>query len=364
MRIIRIIKKEIAKLFSVKLMVVLFLFTTVFIWMFLSVAQSHWNYSNSPWDVDFYRELVSEFGPELTTDEWEAFLEKQQELINEFNMVVAENEILQKNGIDTYDKFTEVYADMDDSEDVSDDEKALFCEVDRLVFSDSVISPLLSKLQIMRNLDEDNMSLIHPAVAETVYSDFNRMIILMVVWCFIVILPYQISERLKGVRDIQLSTKTGRRIFGSQAVVCALTGLFSGLLLSAIYAFLLYRKGAFDFLGCVIISPTRITHWFDFNYGQYLLVYLAIFLLLSVAAALLAYFVGRLSVNYIAGIGISVPTTAVFCTAVSKLGNHLFYAQTTKAGSIVRMSLMFVLCAVCFAAVIVMLKRDKVRDVL
>lgn len=370
----RIIRKEMKKLFNMKLSVILFLFTAIFIWLFLSIAQPNWNYSASPYDVDFHRELVAEFGPELKADKWDSFLKKRQELIDTFEAAIAEDTILQKNGIATYDAFLKaLHSDTDLS---SDEENRVSEELNRLFFNDSVTSPLLFNLQTMQKMKElkgstffadqtqDSVSLIHGAVTQTIDSDFPRMIVLLAIWCFIIILPYQIGERLKGVRDLQLSSKTGRKVFGRQAVACALTGLLMGNLLSAVYAALLYRKGTFDFWNCGITPYIGNHYWLDLTFGQYLLIYLAIFLLASVSAAMLAYFVGRLSANYIAGLGVSIPVAVVFCAASAKFGGMPFYADTTVSSSIIKLSLMLVLCVICLAIVIVLLKKDKLRDIL
>lgn len=396
----RIITKEIRKLFRIKPAAILVIFTAVFIRLFLSIAGTGWNYVNSPSDVDFYRELAAQFGPELTTDEWDAFMAKRQSMIDEFNAAISQDKILQKNGIDTFDKCVEARSALVSGDGSYTNKDELSDEINRIIFYDSVTSPMYFKLQIMSEfvhfkgmtfwgsktqdeifkkdtvsseqykkrytelVNSNSVSLIPSAVTRTVDNDFSRMVILSAVWCFIMILPYQIGERLKGVRELQISSKTGRSIFGKQAFACALTGLFTGGLLSAIYAVLLYRKGAFDFLDCVIIPNMRIIYWFDLTYRQYLLIYLAVFLISSVAAAILAYLVGRLSVNYIAGLGISIPTAAGLCAAVSKFGYMPFYAHAALIDSFVKILLTVGLCAVCSAAAAVMLKKDKVRDIL
>jgi hypothetical protein len=390
----RIIGKEIKKLFNIRLIGLLLLFTTVFMWAFLSMTYSYWNYSNSDYDVNLHRELIAEFGSQLTEDEWDAFIQKRIELASEFNTAINGNEILERNGIDTYEKFLEAY------ENISDDEKALSDEISRIIYSDYVTSPLFFKLQEMNDfvdlkgstffadktqeeifgddktksedykkrytesVNSDSVSLIHPAVTETVDSDFFRLIILSAVWCFIIIIPFQISESLKGVRDIQLSCKIGRKIFNIQSLVCGFIGLATGILLAFVYGIMLYRKGTFDFLNCIIIDKVCAVYWFDLTYGQYLLIYLLIFLLASISAAMLAYFIGRISINYITGLGISIPIATVFCLAVGKLANMPFYAETTVAGSFTKIAFLLVIYAICFLAVRIILKKDKVSDIL
>lgn len=374
-----ILRKEIRRILSIKLLAILVLFSVCFSFLFLSIAQEFWNYSFSQWDVDFYRELVSEFGTELSIDEWDSFLSKRQQLIDDFMTEVRKSPVMQKYEIDTYDKYYDAKERLMLSDNMSDDDEELGNEISRLVFEDEVASPISFKLQCMDQICDDkerghiftdsesadNISLIHRAATETVDGDLVKMLILSAVWCFVLILPYQIGERLRGIRDIQLCTKTGRKCFNKQAAASVIVGLIIGIMLCAVYAVLLARKGAFDFAACKI-SSHGYEYWLDMTYGQYLSFYAVFMLLSSAGSALLAYFVGRLSANYIAGISIAIPTVAALCTAMKYLGIAPFNDEwnVTMELSILRACGVPLVCAVCVTAVCIMLKRDKVRDIL
>ena len=374
-----ILRKEIRRILSIKLLAILVLFSVCFSFLFLSIAQEFWNYSFSQWDVDFYRELVSEFGTELSIDEWDSFLSKRQQLIDDFMTEVRKSPVMQKYEIDTYDKYYDAKERLMLSDNMSDDDEELRNEISRLVFEDEVASPISFKLQCMDQICDDkerghiftdsesadNISLIHRAATETVDGDLVKMLILSAVWCFVLILPYLIGERLRGIRDIQLCTKTGRKCFNKQAAASVIVGLIIGIMLCAVYAVLLARKGAFDFAACKI-SSHGYEYWLDMTYGQYLSFYAVFMLLSSAGSALLAYFVGRLSANYIAGISIAIPTVAALCTAMKYLGIAPFNDKwnVTMELSILRACGVPLVCAVCVTAVCIMLKRDKVRDIL
>ena len=375
----RILRKEIRRILSIKLLAILVLFSVCFSFLFLSIAQEFWNYSSSQWDVDFYRELVSEFGTELSIDEWDSFISKRQQLIDDFMTEVRKSPVMQKYEIDTYDKYFDAKERLVLSDNMSDDDEELRNEISRLIFEDEAASPISFKLQCMDQICDDkerghiftdsesadNISLIHRAATETVDGDLVKMLILSAVWCFVLILPYQIGERLRGIRDIQLCTKTGRKCFNKQAAASVMVGLIIGIMLCAVYAVLLARKGAFDFAACKI-SSHGYEYWLDMTYGQYLSFYAVFMLLSSAGSALLAYFVGRLSANYIAGIGIAIPTVAALCTAMKYLGIAPFNDKwnVTMELSILRACGVPLVCAVCVTAVCIMLKRDKVRDIL
>ena len=85
----------------------------------------------------------------------------------------------------------------------------------------------------------------------------------------------------------------------------------------------------------------------------------------SVVSALLAYLIGRLSVNYIVGLGISIPVTAALCIAVNLIMRTPFYMGISEISSF---------CLICIPIIILpvvvlmlagaMLCRDRVRDIL
>ena len=398
----RIIRKEIRKILSIKLIVILLIFSVLYVTQIPYIAMNWWNHTASPYEVDLHRELIGKFGATLTIDEWDEFMLFRQDLIDDLMEYILQDETMQKYGIDTYEKYEEqreltYHGEAHETE--------LGQEYTRLIFDDPVTSPLNFKIQTIDSLvaakesgyiyssieDAENkmhnmdyyqnmsesaqnrivqlwtgteLSLLHAAVTENVKDDFVRMAILAVIWCFVLILPYQISERLKNVRDIQLTTKTGRKIFGKQAVISVLLGALIGVMVSAVYAYLLWRKGAFDFIHCPI-NIMMIRYWVDMTYGQFLLLYAGELIMTSVVSALLAYLIGRLSVNYIIGLGISIPITVALCVAVN------FIMITPLHLNISKMISFFLLCIpliILPIAVLLltgaMLRRDRVRDIL
>lgn len=405
--IMRILTKELRRLFDVRLIVILILFSIVYISIFLSIARKDWNYSSSPYDVDFYRELVACFGPELSIDEWDEFMAVRQKLIDEFMDEVRKSPVMSKHGINTYEKYREERNKIYElyGEDMTKEDKELYDELFRIELNDEITCPLNFKLQAMNwicddkedgyiftdelnadniisknyvskqsdnykrrykfHMTADHISLIHESAINTVDGDFKWVIILSVIWCFVLIMPYQVSERLRCVRLVKLPTFTGRKIFDQQAVASGCSGMLTGIILCGIYALLLWRKGAFDFLQCNI-SVHALEYWFDISYIQYLMIYALFIILGSVGAALLSYIVGRLSLNYIAGIGIAIPISVVYATVISMLGTAPFDMgyNIYQTWSVFRACGVGLVSVFCVIVTCTMLHRDKVRDIL
>lgn len=411
----RIVIKEIRKVLNLKLIIILMLFSAVYVTQIPYISMSMdgwWNHSSSPYDVDFYRQLIDKFGPTLTLDEWDDFVGVQQNLIDEFMDNILQNEIMQKNNIDTYDKFIEARNEARNWADIGENEQSdILQEFNRLTFEDPITSPILFKIQCSNSLVSDKeygyvfsdknsaekkmsewieanhygylqkmsekgkkrivqvwmsseMTLLHEAVIKNVEDDFVRMTALAVIWIFVLILSYQITERLKNVRQIQLSTKTGRKIFGRQAAVCSALGAAVGIAVSAVYAFLLWRKGGFDFIRCPI-NTIMTYYWIDMSYGDFLILCAGVLIMISVAAAFLAYLISRLSANYIAGLGISIPVCVILCVIVNKIMLMPLDMHISELASYFLICVPLVLLPLAGAVMTgVMLRRDKVRDIL
>ena len=398
----RIFRKEIRKLLNIWLIMILLMFSMVYVSQIPYISMDWWNHSASPYEVDLHRELISKFGATITIDEWDDFMSFRQDLIDDLMDYVLQDEIMQKYDIDTYEKYEEQKEITSIGEE---HETELGQEFSRLIFDDKVTSPLIFKIQTLDELvstkesgyifstdeaaeskihDLDHfknmsdsaqnrlvqlwtgkeLSLLHEAVTENVKDDFVRMAILAVIWSFVLILPYQITERLKNMRDIQLTTATGRKIFGKQAAVSALLGALIGVMVSGVYAYMLWKKGAFDFIHCPI-NIMMIRYWVDMTYGQFLLLYAFELIAASVISALLAYLIGRISANYIVGLGISIPVTVILCFAVNRIMIIPFDLQIPKIVSIILILLPLLILPIAVSVMTgVQLYRDKVRDIL
>lgn len=397
----RITGIEFKKLLNIKLIIVLIVFSVLYVTQIPYISMDWWNHTASKYDVDFYRELIVKFGSSVSPDEWDEFLKIKKDLADELTEYISKNEIMQKYSIDTFEEFENLREKVHSGEE---HDTELGQEYLELVFHDLVSSPLCFKLQCMNDIianqesgyifsDDKSaekkisemetyntmpaearerikelwtgqeLSLLNDAVTENVKDDFIRMVILVIIWCFVLILPYQITEELKNIRQIQLTTYTGRIIFRHQALVCALAGLITGIMVSAVYAYLLWHKGAFDFINCSV-NNMHNQYWVNMNYGAFLLLYASELIMTSVAASLLAYILGRISANYITGIGISIPAAVILCMLVNYVVKDLFIVRISKFISVFRICIpLVILPSAAMLLVIFILQRDKVRDI-
>lgn len=400
----RIIRKEIAKILNFRLLLILIGFAVIFGYLFLN-----WNFypgyaANSPYDVPFYEELVTEFGPTLSKDEYDDFIQKRETLTVQVQAEILSSEVFRTYGVETYEQFEEYH---NKSEEVTEEERPILDEINRFWFSNEETAPLLFGIQVVEQYIRDNgrsyfveesglanwseyfsyhssetverlqtlfqrneISLIPYSAYQLINDDFLGLVILAVVCCFVLVLFFQITERLRGIFPIATSAKIGRRIFRQQMLASIVSGAILGTAIGCVYGVMLWSKNVFVFWDCPLSG--RLLHvWLDITFGQYLLLCFLLLVLVSSTAALLAHFIGRLSANYIAGIAISIPSAVGYYLFVRLFANRMLDVETEKfyaeslAGSLLwtfgGLALLVVAIGIASSA---LLKRDGRRDIL
>lgn len=401
----KIFRKELSKIFNFRLILILVGFAVIFEYLFIN-----WNYypgysANSPYDVPFYEELVAEFGPTLSIDEYDDFLQKKKDLAAVVEAEMQNSEVFRTYGIETIEQFEEYH---NKSGELTEEEALIMEETTNFWFRNEVTEPILFRIQVLNQYIEDvgshffaddngleywseyfsrhspdvkermqelfrrkEVSLLPDSVYNLINDDFLMLAILSIVCCFVLILSYQIAERLRGILPIAVSAKVGRRIFRRQMFTSIISGVILGVVIGSIYGVMLWSKNVFIFADCPL-SGRLYRFWLDMTFVQYILLCFLLLILISAAAALLAHFIGRLSANYIAGIAVSIPSIAVYYTLVFLFGSFMLKvgdAESFQSESLVA-SLLWTFGG--FALLIgtigiasgVLLKHDRRRDIL
>ena len=401
----RIFRKELAKIFNFRLILILMGFAVIFEYMFIN-----WNYypgysASSPYDVPFCEELVAEFGPTLSEDEYDVLLRKRESLAALVEAEMQSSEVFRTYGVKTIEQFEEYHKK---SGELTEEEILIQKETTNFWFHNEITEPILFQMQVLDGFIEnkgraffadesglefwsDYFSHHSPEVAErlqtlfkryevsllpySVYvlinDDFLMLTILTIVCCFILILSYQITERLRGMLPIAASTKIGRRIFQKQMLASMNAGAIMGLVIGVIYGVMLWSKNVFVFADCPL-TGRLYRFWVDMTFGQYMLLCFLLLILLSAAAALLAHFIGRLSANYIAGIATSIPSAVAYYLLILLFVNFMFiigsgysFRHESLAGSLLWTfgGLGLLIAIICIISGI-LLKHDRGRDIL
>lgn len=361
----RIIGKEMKKILDVRLLVILAVFTLLYYMVSMEVVRHPvgGQCTDSPYDITFYAELIEEWGPELSMDDWDKVEKKRQEITMELESLVEGNKILKKYGITTLEDFYEKEDEFSnkDNKHMTEEEKQLNDEITDCVFKNEAYSKLFFYLQALEGIDSrksyqfsvnqkrmkefeedgwfsdlttqdaiekekqimasDRMSLLHEGVAYIWNEDVKSLCILLLIGCFVLIIPYQIREKLSGGMQIFTCTHTGRKIFGKQFVACLLSCSLVGCMQMLAYLVFWHIKGLSAFWSCKYNCGV-LTCWdSDWTLGLHMLVEMLLMLIFALAAVCLIYILARLVPNYVAGIACSIPV----CIGVGKLQCFIFY---------------------------------------
>ena len=404
----RIIGKECRKILDIRLLLIIAVFTFLFynLFMQITIYPAGGQCTDSPYDIPFAAELVQEIGPVLSLDDRSVLEDKINELKEEYNDIIASDKILQKAGITDYDvlKSRENVLNEKSEEDLTKEEKAVLEEIEHLTFFNEETSKLSFQLQYADNVEEyrggaygvpkadadalveewygdyatelfknakkekctkDYVSMIPEGVFYILQEDMRHMAVLLIICFFILMVPYQIRERLRGVISLYATTRTGRKIFGRQFVAgllsCGMVGVIQLLIYLGVYG----AKGLLVFWKCPAWSRSCNMYWMDFlPFGAYMVTYMLLVWIFAMAALVFAYWIGRIAVNYIAGIAISIPVGGIVSFGACVLFQMLFYIDERSYIAFWELMVVTVWLVLAGIMLAVRLKRDRKRDIL
>ncbi len=400
----RIIAKECGRILDPRRLLLIAMFTLLYYQIFMNVDDYPENYPNTPtasavWS--FQRALVEEIGPVLTLEDWHFLEEKQEELHGKADEAIASNMALQELGISDFDTYKKTLADSSHS-DISEEERRRCLKIISVSQDNAEVQQYIRLLERIDNMDtprkfgylfevpkneaevltiknygtwatplflkaktifcQREYSLLPYQLTWLLWEDMRRMTILLVICSLILLVPYQIHERLCGVTPLYAATHTGRKIFGIQWKAEIFScGLISALQLLA-YLGIFAAKGLTVYWKCPAWPEEFNTFWLDISFGAYMALYMFMIWFFIMGNTVLAYMIGRCCSNYIAGIAVSIPLGCV----VSYLGRRLFNSPFAFTENVVVPLWEPMALAAWLAAagglLIFLLKKDRIRD--
>lgn len=290
----KIFANEIKKLFNPVLIILLFVF--IFLYQNSFMAINYWPQwkEGSPWNTELHAELVKMFGPTLSKDELPKLQEFYDGLVSDFEKEMQNSDIFKKQGIVTFEQFCKAEDEIRSKNEPTEDDKILLDEIIRYEFDIEPASTLKFNIQdagsILSFIDygyafateetikyrqeffntlnrelaslleeksrADEMSLIPSTPISIDFSDVLHLSVISYIIIFATVQFVLITDRLRGIYPIAMSTKEGRNIFKIQAAACGFSGLFVGGTACIIYGAVLLNKGADVFLDCPINTFT------------------------------------------------------------------------------------------------------------
>lgn len=402
----RILIKECKKILDTRLLLILCVFTLLFYRMFMQIVSypSGGQGTNSSYDIPFAAELVKELGPSLKMDDFGKLDAKIAELKNEYHTIIASNEILKSAGITTFDEMKDYHTEVEskDEADITNKEHIVADEIERLIFFNKTTSKLTFELQYAEHINrsrgidygvpkdqvtsvikeyynrgsalyqksmnhritKDTLSLLPDGMLFILQSDMKSMAILLLIHFLVLIVPYQVKERLRKVTPLYAATHTGRKIYQKQFLASVLSCGVVGILQLLVYLCVYIGQGLTLFWKCKCWSDSNNCYWCDnLSFGTYMVIYLFLVLLFSLAGVVIAYLIGRMAVNYIAGIAMSIPIGGVICIFIMILFGELFSFDENTTMVLWELPCIAVWILFTFLLIMCRLKKDRTADV-
>lgn len=141
------------------------------------------------------------------------------------------------------------------------------------------------------------------------------------IWCVfsavLLLSPTMVRDALRRTRAMQWTSRRGRWVLNAQMGAALLSGALLTLLNCAIYLVPFLATGALRFWNCSLVSVWNAEFpWFDWTYGQYLLILLGLTFLLTLAASGFTVVLSQFCASYVAMLLKAIPLIFVLCWGV------------------------------------------------
>lgn len=394
---------EVKKILNGKLLILLCLFTVLFYNMFIGIWIHPEDSADCRAQNDLATVLRDEYGYEthLPYEDYEVLEEVRQEQIRKLDEMVLKSSVLQEAGITSYQQLKKMQND-DTISDMLEEElnRISFSEGIREVFLNQTIEGIYDDMKVCpvfgveagkeqevaekflliggmydyytkeaiervaSVIKENRLSLMPTSILDHLLFDFPRFGVLLVISCLLLILPYQIRERLAGVNPLMATTHTGRNLwkrrYSSAVIACASVCAIQ----SIIFCMVLNRVEVLQYWNYAISGNNGNMFWFDMSFGTYLIVNFVLYTIIAVSIMTVFYLISRLSANYIVGVAISIPITVVIGVLLLLFTRAFFSVERSMVYDVVRpIGIVFVLFVVAMSIVFALQKWDKRRDV-
>lgn len=393
---------EVKKILNVKLLIVLCLFTMLFYNMFIAIWIHPEDSADCRAQNDLATVLRDEYGYEthLPYEDYAVLEEVRQEQIRKLDEMVLKSSILQEAGITSYQQLRAMeYNTMPD---------AVEEELNRIMFDEGIQEVFLSQTiegiyddmkvcplfgveagkerevadkflligsmyddytkeaieRVASVIKENRLSLMPTSILHHLLFDFPRFGVLLVISCLLLILPYQIRERLAGVNPLMATTHTGRNLWKWRYSSAVIACVFVCAVQSIIFCMVLNRADVLQYWNYAISGNDRNMFWFDMSFGIYLIANFVLYTIVAVSIMTVFYLISRLSANYIVGVAIGIPISVVIGALLPLFTRAYLSVERSMLYDVVRpIGIVFVLFVVAMCIVFALQKWDKRRDV-
>ncbi|MCM3715381.1 hypothetical protein M3202_15015 [Alkalihalobacillus oceani] len=336
----RIFLYELKKLFTWKIMLLLFIVASLFYQLFISFYFDHFPNGRPNGDSHLVLiEMREDYGRFFDEEEFVHFQEKYEERVTEADQFLQARPEYVEAGMGTYADFRNrsVEGEYELSSRLLFDEGVdLFWELqarEYMIERYSRIGTLsndYNEAQQSREQQLIDSGQITAIFSGEIFSNYNSLItyttVLILLSLMVLLTPVYLRDRRTRLVELQYTFKKGRPLLITK-LFASLTASFLLITVYLAALFLLYRgNNTAMFLDAPINSffNYEMISWFDLTFSDYIALTIGAVYLLGFLFTLLIFFISSVVPNYISAVGVQVPLAFVsFSIGLDYLLEHL-----------------------------------------
>jgi len=365
---------EIKKIWNIKTIIVVALLCAVYYVISMSFHIEHYPNGHPQTEaVAFFTELAAKYGPTLEPEELDEFLQIRDDLIREADRSITENSYLAEKGIQCYADLRESINKLSAVEATDEERLALqtimaaYYQVSANVVPESgdiAGAPVLEfmivalddiadsyknsptrlkeyiadtapglyreRVEAMLSTDEYR-GIIYGHTVENTLQYIQGLATLVVLTTLILFSPLLTYDRMRKVRILQYTTKTGRKIIGAQLAGVLLSSVFLTTVLVFIFGAIYSVNNTQIFWNSYVSSFGSYTILsVPLTFGQYVMILIGMLYLIGLSLSTIAFVLSRFCSNLIALTAGLIPAAVAgeilcFELVFSRPFNHLCF---------------------------------------
>lgn len=352
-----IIRKELAKIFDIRFIILLTVTAAVFFMLFMKYYTELDNAHSQSEECQLALKMVKAYGTQMDRQEFEDFKTWRAGLEAECQRQITGNPVFEQAGIYSYSDYMNLYEnEYSSGEEISSAQhEAIWAllgkECGYAQFFVQAYDNIYSDYEAaLPNTPGENFTDILPyEVFDYADSYITWLAVLCVLSVMFLTAPLAVNERITGVITLQKASRQGRNTVKTQIIAVAVSALIvtAAEAVLGLVIFFSSTKAA-PFLNSRLSSfLVHSSQFGSLTFLQYILGSLALIFIFSVSAALITYVLSAMSRNMISVLLKTIPAFVLLSYAAKKpLLGHGIIAERLMLSN--QTNLVPVICAVFF----------------
>lgn len=154
-------------------------------------------------------------------------------------------------------------------------------------------------LELEESIRTEGFSFLPAGISDSTWKWGKYLSMWTVLSVILLLSPTLVRDRLRRTNAMQWASRRGRRVVRTQAAAALVSALLVALVNLVFYFVFFAAQGALPFWDCPLFCGNGGDPWFDWTYGQFILVLIGMNFVFALVAGTLAVFLSQYSANYV-----------------------------------------------------------------